>query len=320
MSTTAETARTRAGRALTPAELADLTQQVAQEVRDGRHELHADAQERWHVRIRCDEHVDVWLISWTTDQGTQLHDHGGSSGAFTVVEGQLSEAIWAGRAGRLVENVREAGETVVFGERYVHDVRNTDAATAVSVHAYSPPLALMNYYDVDHHDDGRAELVRLASVWTDDPEQPFDEAEARAHLGPAEHDSVDALLESARERIERLTPLEARGRVDAGALIVDIRPAWQRAHDGEVPGSLVVERNHLEWRLHPGSGASLPQAAVDQRWIVLCTEGYTSSLAAASLRSLGIDAADVIGGIRAWREAGLRVVPGPSPIEQIVAS
>ena len=156
------------------AELADLTEQIAEEVRAGRHEVHADADERWHVRLRCDDQVDVWLISWTTDQGTQLHDHGGSSGAFTVVEGALSEAAYAPGTS-LGETSRTTGDTVVFGPHYVHDVRNVEAPTAVSVHAYSPPLALMNYYDVDEV-DGRHELLRLATVWTDDPEQPFDES------------------------------------------------------------------------------------------------------------------------------------------------
>jgi rhodanese-related sulfurtransferase len=99
---------------------------------------------------------------------------------------------------------------------------------------------------------------------------------------------------------------------------VDIRPAWQRGEDGEVPGSLVVERNHLEWRLHPGSDARLPQAKVGTRWIVLCREGYASSLAAASLVSLGLPATDVDGGILAWRAAGLPVVEGTTPVEQVV--
>ena len=130
--------------------------------------------------------------------------------------------------------------------------------------------------------------------------------------------SVDDLLAAARSTITRLDPLEAAGRVAAGALIVDIRPAWQREVDGEVPGSVIVERNHLEWRLHPDSGAALPLADVDQQWIVLCTEGYTSSLAAASLLSLGLPAADIVGGIHAWRAAGLPVVAGPTPLEQVV--
>jgi len=130
--------------------------------------------------------------------------------------------------------------------------------------------------------------------------------------------SVDALLAAARAQLARVTPVDAHARVSAGAVIVDIRPAWQRAADGEIPGSVVVERNHLEWRLHPGSGASLPFAADAQEWIVVCTEGYTSSLAAASLRSLGLDATDIVGGIHAWRRAGLPTTDGPTPVEHVV--
>ena len=130
--------------------------------------------------------------------------------------------------------------------------------------------------------------------------------------------SVDELLEAAREGLTRLTPDEAAEALASGALIVDIRPEWQRRELGEIPGSLVVERNHLEWRLHPDSDARLPLAAAGRRWIVYCTEGYTSSLAAASLVSLGLEATDVIGGIQAWREAGLPTVAGPTPVEQVV--
>jgi len=152
---------------LTTAQLAEWTTSVAADVRAGRYDVRSDAEERWHVRLHCDAQVDVWLISWTTDQGTQLHDHGGSEGAFTVVEGELEELTWSPGGGVLRESTRVTGETVVFGERYVHDVRNVQAGTAVSVHAYSPPLSLMNYYDTDGDS-----LVRLASVWTDDPEEP----------------------------------------------------------------------------------------------------------------------------------------------------
>lgn len=131
--------------------------------------------------------------------------------------------------------------------------------------------------------------------------------------------SVDELLAAAREGLERLDPHAARERVSAGAIIVDIRPAWQREADGEIPGSVVVERNHLEWRLHPRSGASLSQAVEGQEWIVVCTQGYTSSLAASALVSLGLPAADVVGGIDAWRAAGLPVVPGGTAVEHRVA-
>jgi hypothetical protein len=152
---------------LSLAELAALTSAVADDVRAGLHEVHADEESRWHVRLRCDDQVDVWLISWTQEQGTQLHDHGGSSGSFTVVSGELSEAVWTPGAEVLGESSRSAGDAVIFGERYVHDVRNVRPEVAVSVHAYSPPLSRMNYYDVDGH-----RLTRLASLWTDDPEAP----------------------------------------------------------------------------------------------------------------------------------------------------
>ncbi|KQY58265.1 sulfurtransferase [Aeromicrobium sp. Root495] len=131
---------------------------------------------------------------------------------------------------------------------------------------------------------------------------------------------VDALLDDARSRIRRLEPAEAAAHVADGAILVDIRPAWQREMDGEVPGSLIVERNHLEWRLHPRSGARLPQARVGQEWIVFCTEGYTSSLAAAALTSLGILAADVVGGIKGWERAGLPVVATVTPVETVVGT
>ncbi|NRQ49495.1 rhodanese-like domain-containing protein [Aeromicrobium stalagmiti] len=132
--------------------------------------------------------------------------------------------------------------------------------------------------------------------------------------------TVDDLLDAARARLVRLDPLEAARRVGAGALVVDIRPAWQREADGEIPGSVIVERNHLEWRLHPSSGANLPLATVGQEWIVVCTEGYTSSLAASALVSLGLPASDVVGGIHAWRAAGLPMVAGPTPVEHRVGS
>jgi rhodanese-related sulfurtransferase len=124
--------------------------------------------------------------------------------------------------------------------------------------------------------------------------------------------SVDDLLAEARSRITRVTPVEALARVAEGAVLVDIRPAAQRAREGEVPGALVVERNVLEWRFDPASEARLPQATgyhVDV--VVLCSEGYTSSLAADALRSLGLtSASDVVGGYQAWVAAGLPTVPG----------
>lgn len=118
--------------------------------------------------------------------------------------------------------------------------------------------------------------------------------------------TIDQVLEEARGRLVRLDPHETAARVAAGALLVDIRPAAQRAAEGEVPGALIVERNVLEWRFDPASDARLPQAGYDVEVIVLCSEGYTSSLAADALRSLGVHrATDVVGGFRAWAAAGL---------------
>jgi rhodanese-related sulfurtransferase len=119
--------------------------------------------------------------------------------------------------------------------------------------------------------------------------------------------SIDEILASARERIDRVDPGQAFAEFSAGAAIIDIRPAAQRAEHGEVPGSVVIERNHLEWRLDPESDARLPWAdGYDLRPIVICNEGYTSSLAAAALQDLGLyRATDVIGGYQAWQAAGL---------------
>ena len=120
--------------------------------------------------------------------------------------------------------------------------------------------------------------------------------------------SVDELLDDARSRLTRITVDDVPAELAGGARLVDIRPAWQRADEGEIPGALVIERNHLEWRLHPSSSARLPDAIAEQRWIVVCSAGYTSSLAADALASLGLDATDLIGGFQAWEAAGLPTV------------
>jgi rhodanese-related sulfurtransferase len=124
---------------------------------------------------------------------------------------------------------------------------------------------------------------------------------------PAGARSIDEMLASARRQITRVTPGEAFDELCAGAALIDIRPAAQRAEHGEIPGSVVIERNHLEWRLDPESSARLPWVdGYDLRPIVICNEGYTSSLAAAALQDLGLArATDVIGGYQAWRAAGL---------------
>jgi rhodanese-related sulfurtransferase len=125
--------------------------------------------------------------------------------------------------------------------------------------------------------------------------------------------SIDELLADARSRIVRVTPEAAALRVAAGAVPVDLRHAAQRAREGEVPGALAVERNVLEWRFDPASDARLPEATgYDVDVIILCSEGYTSSLAADALRSLGLHrATDVVGGFLAWAAAGLPTTGTP---------
>jgi rhodanese-related sulfurtransferase len=134
---------------------------------------------------------------------------------------------------------------------------------------------------------------------------------------PAGARSIDEILAQARSRLARLAPEQAFAEFSAGATLIDIRPAAQRAAEGEVPGSVVIERNHLEWRLDPASEARLPWVTgYGLRPIVICSEGYTSSLAAAALQDLGVAAAtDVDGGFRAWRAAGL---PVARPAERTV--
>lgn len=122
---------------------------------------------------------------------------------------------------------------------------------------------------------------------------------------------IDAKLAEARSRFRRLNADEVPGALRRGAYLVDIRPAAQRAQEGEVPGALVIERNVLEWRCDPTSDARLPEAVGDDvEWVILCSEGYTSSLAAAALADLGLRrATDVVGGYHALAAAGVLALP-----------
>lgn len=158
------------GPPLNPAELLDYTRSVAAEVLAGRYLVEYDEARRWHQRLYRDRRVDLWLLSWLPSQGTQLHDHGGSAGAFTVLTGELAEAVYQPRPAALgpalVERRRASGSGVGFGPRHVHDVRNLSQAAAVSVHAYSPPLSSMTFYDVDQ----AGSLRRLFSRSAEDSE------------------------------------------------------------------------------------------------------------------------------------------------------
>lgn len=124
--------------------------------------------------------------------------------------------------------------------------------------------------------------------------------------------TISEVLARARARLERLTPQQAADERAEGAVLVDIRPQAQRAREGEIPGAWIIERNVLEWRFDPSCPARLPVATDHElRVVVFCSEGYTSSLAAASLHELGLHrATDLDGGFVAWRAAGLPTVTG----------
>jgi rhodanese-related sulfurtransferase len=122
--------------------------------------------------------------------------------------------------------------------------------------------------------------------------------------------TVEELLLDARRELNRLSPEKALEAARDGALLVDIRSESQREADGTISAARFVPRNALEWRLDPASQHRDPQLASRDRLVILiCNEGYQSSLAAATLRRLGIDATDVIGGFLAWRDAGLPIEP-----------
>jgi rhodanese-related sulfurtransferase len=120
---------------------------------------------------------------------------------------------------------------------------------------------------------------------------------------------IDKVLGAARDRLQRLPASAVPGALERGAILVDIRPQAQREREGNVAAALVIERNVLEWRCDPTSDAKLPEAVDDDvEWVVLCSEGYTSSLAAASLIDLGLHkATDVVGGYHALVAEGVLV-------------
>lgn len=126
--------------------------------------------------------------------------------------------------------------------------------------------------------------------------------------------TLDELLDRARRDLARVEPEQAAAELAAGALLVDIRPAHQRTDGGDIPGAIVIDRNVLEWRLAPASQWRIAaMTGPETRVIVLCNQGYSSSLVAATLKELGlVNATDVVGGFEAWQAAGLPITK-PEP-------
>jgi rhodanese-related sulfurtransferase len=123
-------------------------------------------------------------------------------------------------------------------------------------------------------------------------------------------ETIDELLAEAQAAIPRFTPAEAQAAAARGAILVDIRPIEQRFRDGMVPEAILVARNVLEWRLDPSSPYRDPRLSHRDRPVILiCDEGYQSSLAALTLRRFGVDAGDVIGGVQQWKAEGLDLSP-----------
>jgi len=280
---------------LSTQQLAGMARRLATGPEEWISRVRLNADGRWYEQIHTGDGYDVWLISWLPGQSTGFHDHGGSAGAFALAWGVLEEHR------QRTSVVIGAGQAREIEPDIVHDVRNTSAAPAVSVHAYSPPLTGMTRYEVtgDELVAARAESAR-------------DWVRGR----PPGARMIDEILALARARLGRLTPRQAFRELTHGATLVDIRPAAQRAAEGGIPGAIVVERNVLEWRFDPASEARLASVTgYGDRVIVICSEGYTSSLAAASLHDLGLAyATDVAGGFRAWAAAGLPIAaPATAP-------
>ena len=292
----------------TPEDLANIVSAFA--ASDGwLDRVRLSANGRWYERLYHGQDYDIWVISWLPGQSTGFHDHGGSSGAFIVTTGTLEEHR-SGEPTRVIQS----GKPRVFGPDYAHDVRNASVAPAISIHAYSPPLDEMNEYVLDgshlvlrERPTGKVET--LYQEWRMQSPKP---AERTCAL------SIEQVLSAARSRLRRLSPHEAfEALTKTEAILVDIRPEGQRTIEGSIAGALLVERNVLEWRFDPVSDARLP-IATDHgiQVIVFCSEGYTSSLAAAALQDLGLwRATDMVGGFHAWRAMGLPVVP-PSEAPQ----
>ncbi len=305
----------RAGR-LSPAQLRAITVALA-----ARPELWADlvvrdVDVRWYLPLHRSNSCDVWLLAWERGQDTDWHDHGGSSGSFAVAEGSLIEQYRVPSGRRLGSRRLPAGHAIAFGPGHVHDVAHGGERSATSIHAYSPPLVAMTYYTATGYG-----LIARETVSIDGPEGArgrggADTALANATASAAELTSkalpvgapgIDDLLAEARGGLRRLRPEAALAAITDGATLVDIRPLEQRIVEGEVPGAIIIGRNVLEWRFDPRSEARIPALARgDARIIVMCSEGYASTLAAASLRRIGLhEATDLDGGFRAWQAAGL---------------
>jgi predicted metal-dependent enzyme (double-stranded beta helix superfamily) len=132
--------------ALTPAALGEVVRGLARRPHRWRPVVRFDAADRFHTRLEVTGGYEVWLLTWLPGQGTEIHDHGGAAGAFTVVEGALTERTFPGPGGAPRARELAVGGPRAFGPPHVHEVVNAGTEPAVSIHAYAPALSAMSYY------------------------------------------------------------------------------------------------------------------------------------------------------------------------------
>jgi rhodanese-related sulfurtransferase len=207
------------------------------------------------------------------------------------VSGVLNETRW--QHGRRETRSVRRGESVSVEQGVVHEVR-AEGVEAISLHVYAPPLARMEFFD------DQAERVLLV-----EPIDPTLDAVvvSRSPVGSSS-EGLEAILDRARQRIApRMKPEDLSEAIAHGALVVDTRPKDLRLRDGELEGAIVIDRNVLEWRLDPVGTHRIREASdPDRLVVVVCDEGYASTLAAVGLLDLGRrNVTDLAGGYQAWK-------------------
>lgn len=153
-------------RLLRPFELECLVRSLAASDVRWRPLVRHDPRQRWYTRLHWTPTVEVWLLGWDVDQDTRLHDHGGSRGAFCVADGRLHEEHGTAGATHLRSRIHGVGSAASFSTRYVHNLVDCGPGPATSLHAYSPPLSLMRFYELDE----RARLVAAYQLPVAGPE------------------------------------------------------------------------------------------------------------------------------------------------------
>ena len=248
-----------------PLVLLDVLQSYVAETADWLPRATPGLAERSYELLELTDELEIWAIHWPQGQGLELHDHGGSVGALWVVEGILEE--------HYVRSEQTLGPPD-------HRVRRW--------RGLRPPLHPRRGERAGRARDERARLLSAHGVHdllppgASRPGGRSGRVPRRSDLGSLS--AVDRLLAQARLGLRRVDPHQAKQIRDEGGLLIDIRPAAQRAEFGEVPGALIIERNNLEWRLDPGGSHRIPEAEdPDRPVVIICQEGYASSLAAASL-------------------------------------